>query len=77
MYEGIYLFTQFLYEGIYLFTQSLYEGIYLFTQFIYEGVSYMNGKQEEDIRDHMASKAMFAGLERYIYMILIFLSLIR
>ncbi|XP_060602358.1 poly(A)-specific ribonuclease PNLDC1-like, partial [Ruditapes philippinarum] len=33
-------------------------------QFIYEGVSYMNGKQEEDIRDHMASKAMFAGLER-------------
>lgn len=35
-----------------------------FNKFIYEGIPYMNEDQEQIMRDHIASKAMFTGLER-------------
>ncbi|XP_045172310.2 poly(A)-specific ribonuclease PNLDC1-like isoform X2 [Mercenaria mercenaria] len=35
-----------------------------FNKFIYEGIPHLNDHQEQMIRDHIASKAMFTGLER-------------
>lgn len=35
-----------------------------FNKFIYEGIPHLNEVQEQQIRDHIASKAMFTGLER-------------
>lgn len=34
-------------------------------QFIYEGIPHLNDDQEQSVREHIASKAMFTGLERY------------
>ncbi|XP_052801364.1 poly(A)-specific ribonuclease PNLDC1-like isoform X2 [Mya arenaria] len=35
-----------------------------FNKFVYEGVSFLNEVQEREVREHIASKAMFTGLER-------------
>ncbi|KAH3884679.1 poly(A)-specific ribonuclease PNLDC1-like [Dreissena polymorpha] len=35
-----------------------------FNKFIYEGLSFLNEDQERQVREHIASKAMFTGLER-------------
>ena len=53
-------------QGIYSTHKFFFLTPYALLQFIYEGLSHMNEEQEKQLRDHLASKAMFSGLERFV-----------